>query len=680
MSDVISPLFQWLNTHPELAGLATFIISAGESVAILGTIVPGSIMMTAIGALAGAGVIPLWGTIFWAIIGAIVGDGISYWIGHYFKDGLKKIWPFRRYPGLLKSGEVFVHKYGVMSVFIGRFVGPVRALVPLVAGMLGMKPLQFTIANITSAIGWAPVYMLPGILLGAASLELPPDIAAHVMLVLLLIILFIMLCLWFIYKLLQLISVQLDQTQTSFWNWLKKSRQLAPITVLLKHHNKQYSHGQLNLALYFLIASFLFLGVALYVSWQGPDNIRINNAFYHFFRGVRTKGLDSIMIDITLLGQKQIILPVVAIFFGWLIFLKRWRVAFHTLVLTILAAGGIFVTKHIFQLPRPWGIFSNPESYSMPSGHTTLATTVFMGLAFLIASSLRPTCRLPIYTIGIFIALIVGISRLYLGAHWFTDVLGSWLLSTAVLLLVIISYERQKEQPINPLGILLISLITFTLAYGFYYQRNFTKLKSDYQQLNWPTSSIPMNQWWQQNDILPIYRVSLFGVPSQVINIEWTGDIEKIKQTLLKEGWVEPPARDLISTLHRIADVKSTQYLPMVSPQYLDKKPELILIRHSDGIKNPLVLRLWDSNRTIKDTHSTLWVGVIGVIPRTYSWLYKSNQQNINIDPSLLFPKKTVSSTWEWKMILMHQPASKLKIINQKILLLRENKSIHKKK
>lgn len=675
MSDVISPLLQWLNAHPEFAGLATFIISAGESVAILGTIVPGSVMMTAIGVLAGAGVIPFWGTIFWAILGAIVGDGISYWIGHYFKDRLKNVWPFRRYPNLLKSGEAFVHKYGVMSVFIGRFVGPVRALVPLVAGMLGMKPLQFTIANVTSAIGWAPVYMLPGILLGAASLELPPDIAVHVMLVLLLIILFALLCLWFIYKLLQLISTQIDQFQTMFWHWLQKSRQLAPITVLLKHHNKQHTHGQLNLAFYFLISSFLFLCLACTVSWIGPDHIGINNTVYHFFRGIRTKSLDTIMIAITLLGQKQIILPVIAIFFGWLIFLKRWRVAFHALVLTVLAAGGIFVTKHIFHSPRPWGIYFNPESYSMPSGHTALATTAFMGLAFLIASSFRPSFRWPIYFLGILISLLVGISRLYLGAHWFTDVLGAWLLSAAVLLFVIISYERQKEEPIHPLGILLVSIITLSLSYGYYYHQNITKLKMDYQQVNWPTVVVTMNQWWQQNDVLPFYRVSLFGVPSRVINIEWTGNIEKIKQTLLNEGWVEPPARDLISTLHRIADVKSTEYLPMVSPQYLDKKPELILIRRENGIKNPLVLRLWDSNRKINDTHFTLWVGVIDIIPRTYSWLYKSKEHDINIDASLLFPKKTSENLWEWKIISVHQPGTKSKAIVKKILL-RENKSI----
>src|SRR5690606_2423485 len=136
------------------------------------------------------------------------------------------------------KGEAFVNKYGVMSVFMGRFVGPVRALVPLVAGMLGMRPLQFYIANIASAIGWAPVYMLPGILLGAASLELPPDIAIHVILVLLLIGLFIALCVWVIYKIFVLVHNQMNQYLNKVWQRMKRSRQLAPVTAMLKHHNR----------------------------------------------------------------------------------------------------------------------------------------------------------------------------------------------------------------------------------------------------------------------------------------------------------------------------------------------------------------------------------------------------------------------------------------------------------
>jgi membrane protein DedA with SNARE-associated domain len=117
MQDIVGPLLQWLNANPNMAGLVTFIISAAESVAIIGTIVPGTIMMTALGALAGAGVIPLWQTIFWAILGAVVGDGISYWMGHYFKDRLPSLWPFRNNPKISSINMVsWVFLLVVLSV------------------------------------------------------------------------------------------------------------------------------------------------------------------------------------------------------------------------------------------------------------------------------------------------------------------------------------------------------------------------------------------------------------------------------------------------------------------------------------------------------------------------------------------------------------------------------------
>lgn len=670
MTDFVSPLLQWLNANPEFAGLVTFLISAAESVAIIGTIVPGSITMTALGALAGAGVIPLWGTIFWAILGAIIGDGISYWLGHYFKDRLKTLWPFRKHPGLLESGEVFVHKYGVMSVFIGRFVGPVRALVPLVAGMLGMKPLQFTIANIASAVGWAPAYMLPGILLGAASLELPPDIAIHVILVLLLITLFIILCLWLAYKLLRLYHTQTDQMQNWIWQKLKASRTLRPITLLLAHHDPNKTHGQLNLAFYFLVTSFLFFFLALIVKIYGAEHLIVNDTLYHLFRGIRTPTLDTLAINITLLGQKQVILPAVLIVFAWLIIWKRWRAAFHALALGILTAGGVFVLKKIIQSPRPWGVFLNPETYSMPSGHAALTMTVFMGIAFLFASSVRPKHRWPIYTTGIILSLLVGVSRLYLGAHWFTDVLAAWLLSASVLSLVIISYERKDEPRINSISIIFVTIATMIVTFGMYHHQHFAQLKIAYTKIDRPITAIAANEWWDKNEALPAYHVSLFGFPSQSINIVWAGELKDIKEILLKQGWMNPPARDWISTLHRLADIKSTQYLSMVSPQYLDKQPELILVRRVNGVKGLFVLRLWNSNRILKETNATLWVGTVGAIPRSYSWLYKSKPSEFDMDPTYLFPREVTS--WKWKLISMTKPTHGMRLVNQKILLIRK--------
>lgn len=673
MSDFVSPLLQWLNHHPEFAGLLTFTISAAESVAIIGTIVPGSIMMTALGALAGANVIPLWQTIFWAILGAIVGDGISYWIGHYFKDGLTRIWPFRTHPSLLRTGELFFYKYGSMSVFIGRFVGPVRALVPVVAGMLGMRPLQFTIANVASAILWAPAYMLPGILLGAAALELPPEIAAHVMIVFLSIVLVALLCLWFIYKIFQLIGNQLMVLQTKLWLSLKKSRYFSSITVILKHRETSKTYGQFGLALLFTLFSILFLTLVFYIKIKTPIKIMANDVMFHLFRGLsfRSNELDDTMINITLLGQKQVILPLVVTLFLWLAFWKRIWTAFHLLALGICAAGSVFVIKHILKIPRPWGIFHAPETYSLPSGHTVLSTTIYLAIAFLIASAFKRKYRWPIYSFSIFMILAIAFSRLYLGVHWFTDIIAGWLLSICILLFFLISYQRQKERRIKPLGIFLVTLVTLFFSYSFYHYRHFIQLKVDFAQVQWPSSQIEGNTWWEQDGYLPAYKVSLFGYPSNPINIEWIGSLDQIKETLINQGWTRPPARNLISTFHRIADISSTEYLPMISPQYLDKCPALIMTRYFQGDKNLLVIRLWASNLSIKETNSSIWVGMIDVVPRSYSWLFKNRINNIIIDPSHLFPNH-LPNKWEWKILEITIPNKKNQIIQQRIMLVRE--------
>jgi undecaprenyl-diphosphatase len=313
----------------------------------------------------------------------------------------------------------------------------------------------------------------------------------------------------------------------------------------------------------------------------------------------------------------------------------------------------------------------------MPSGHATLSTTVFMGMAFLFASSIRRKLRWPIYTVGIALSLMVGISRLYLGAHWFTDVLAAWLLSAAVLTLVIISYEHRKEARINPYGIMLVTILTFMVTFSYYHHKHFAQLKTDYAKIDAAPMQIAMKDWWEKNAALPAYHVSLFGFPSQTINIVWAGNLEKIEATLLQEDWIDAPARDWVSTLHRIADVESTQYLSMVSPQYLDKRPELILVRRADGLKGLLVLRLWNADRFIAGTKTTLWIGTVGVIPRSYSWLSKSRSQEIEIDPDFVFPYKKAAAAWEWKMIRMdmNKTVHQSRMIDQKIMLIRSKSS-----
>lgn len=667
--DIVSSILQWLNTHTEYAWLITFIISAGESVAIIGTIVPGSITMTALGALAGSGIIPLWSTLFWAFLGAVIGDGISYWLGYYFKDRIRQIWPFKQNLSLLAKGEKFFNRYGSMSVFIGRFIGPIRALIPVVAGMMGMKPWQFLAANVASAAGWAPAYMLPGILLGAASLELPPDIATRVILILLFWSLFLLLCLWLIRKIPLFIHERLLRFFNGVWHSMQKSqtRGVRLLRTLLCHHDPAKTPLQLTLAFYFVLMCTIFAFLSYYIYTHNAASLTINQTMYHFFRGLYSPDGRNLMLYLTLFGQKQVILPVACIIVIWFLMTREWHVAIHALMLLVLTVAAIIVTKLGVHSVRPWGIIHSPESFSFPSGHTTLATTFYIGIALLLSHAYSGRARKLFYTLIALIILAVSVSRLYLGAHWLTDILGGWILSATLIIFVTISFNR-KAVHLDPRRLLAITLLVLGIIYILIAEQYYPRLQTDFTQLSLPTQETELKAWNQQDEnYLPAQEVSLFGFPSQAINIEWIGDLSVIKAILIKHGWENPSKRIWLDVLFRLSGIKSGEHLPLISPQYLDKKPALVLIRNLPKEKKLLVLHFWQSNIVLRETKQPLWVGVVGVVPKTYSWLSRRYKTDIEISSALVF--KQADPNLRIKTITIFQKNKKQK--SSQILLVR---------
>jgi membrane protein DedA with SNARE-associated domain len=150
-----------------LSVLFIFLVCIGEAVFIAGLLVPSLPILLLTGGLIAAGKLPFWPIYFAAVAGAVIGDAISYWIGHAFKDRIKLMWPFRNYLHLIEQGEIFFQKHGGAAIFIGRFVTGVKAVIPGIAGMLGMPWRHFTFINVISAFVWAGAHILPGMLLGA---------------------------------------------------------------------------------------------------------------------------------------------------------------------------------------------------------------------------------------------------------------------------------------------------------------------------------------------------------------------------------------------------------------------------------------------------------------------------------------------------------------------------------
>src|SRR5690606_4817055 len=118
---------------------SVFLISFIESLALAGIIVPGVLLLFLVASVAGHLDFNLSTVLIAGFAGAVLGDGISFYLGRYFKDSIPRYWPFSRYPGALQSGRNFFNRHGGKSVMLGRFIGPIRPVIPLIAGMLGMS-------------------------------------------------------------------------------------------------------------------------------------------------------------------------------------------------------------------------------------------------------------------------------------------------------------------------------------------------------------------------------------------------------------------------------------------------------------------------------------------------------------------------------------------------------------
>ncbi len=110
-----------------------------ELIAVLSLFVPATVILLGVGALVGGADIPFWPVVLGAALGAALGDWLSYEAGRWLGPGAKTQWPLRRYPDLTAKAEAFIGRWGIAAVALGRFFGPARALVPLLAGILGLS-------------------------------------------------------------------------------------------------------------------------------------------------------------------------------------------------------------------------------------------------------------------------------------------------------------------------------------------------------------------------------------------------------------------------------------------------------------------------------------------------------------------------------------------------------------
>jgi membrane protein DedA with SNARE-associated domain len=155
-------VIDFVRQHEAWAAPIVFALAFGESLAFISLLLPAWAALVGIGALIATSGISFWPILIAGAVGAALGDWLSYWIGLKLGPRVGYIWPLSRHPDLIPRGERFVERWGMAAIFIGRFFGPLRASVPLVAGIFHMPFWRFQFANFTSAFIWAAVLLKLG--------------------------------------------------------------------------------------------------------------------------------------------------------------------------------------------------------------------------------------------------------------------------------------------------------------------------------------------------------------------------------------------------------------------------------------------------------------------------------------------------------------------------------------
>ena len=599
-------LLSWLNTQPEWGYIIVFLVSFFESLVLIGILLPGIVILFGVGTLIGLGLlemVPIWVA---ASAGAILGDTLSYYLGYRFRGHLLDIWPFSRYPAVMERGTLFFQAHGAKSVVAGRFIGPLRPVIPSVAGMMGMLPPRFLAVDIPACIFWAPSFLLPGMLFGA-SLEVASEYTGRLVVMLI----FLVGIFWMTWWLMRAIYEPLA-TRSARWlrhaiRWSRRHPVLGRVAgpVLDPSRGDVLSVTMLGILLVFIFWGLLVL---LFLSPFSAQPQAADQVVQEFALSVRNHLADPVMVAISQMSRWPVpIFSAVALLL-WLLGAGRKNAAVHW----IIAIGG----GGLLQLLLSWGLRTAPEALEMadrvlrsPSSEMSLCTVVLVFFAVMEAGELQRKHRQWPYLVAALMLIALVISRLYLGMEWLSGALMGITIGLAWTTIVGIAYRQRAIRRFSGAAASLIFYGSFLALFSWQVSEH---LADDLAAVKSSEVLKEMNQkaWWQSGwQEMSTDRTLLTSVASRKFNAQIAADPAQISELLEQHGWENVPATDWRWMIQALNPDPNEATLPLLGRAYQGRSETLLLRRNLEPGGRLLTIRLWDSGVRLMPGDQVLYLG-----------------------------------------------------------------------
>lgn len=602
VTEVLQSLLAWIEAHPGGALWLLFAIAFCDSLLIIGMFVPAALPLFAIGALVALGALELWPTLAVAAAGALCGDAISYWLGWRYRERLFAMRFFIRHPDILPRGQRFFDRYGAYSIFLARFLGPVRAVTPALAAASGMRPWWFALADAPAAMLWAAAFILPGVVFGA-SIGLAAEVAGRLAVLLLLMLCGLGALIWLIGVASRAISRHGGRWVKGLLYWSRRHRRLGRFGTALLDEDLPEAPALAVLAIMLLLAA----GAALYlVAGAGLRRFPLvaDASLIQGLQDLHTPWGLELAQHLLALGSWTVYVPLALVTLAALLALRKPRAAGHWIA--ALGFGGA-IALGLYAIPLLPPPASARESGLLTLTHGrdfVLATITWSFLPVMLAAGRGPALRRLLYTLAGVVLGLVLFAQLYLGVQWPSVAALLLLFGLSWSTLLGIGYRRHRPERLHARTLLPVLALTLLGAIGWRWS----------QLPEMPLTSAPSPPpiafaQWQRGELpdLPAQRQDVAGRPRQPLQLQWAGSLLQIDTVLRSAGWQAPIAPAPAAALRWLAREVPIAELPILPQVHAGEHPALSLRLPLDDTRQYL-LRLWPTPYRLDDGRP-LWAG-----------------------------------------------------------------------
>jgi len=491
---------------------------------------------------------------------------------------------------------------------VGRFIGPLRPVIPVTAGMLGLAPRRFLLVDIPACVVWTPAYLIPGMLFGA-SLEVASEYAGRLSLLLIIGAMVLWFTWWIIWTTYEFLASRSARWMRHVIRWLRRHPFFSRIAGPLLDSSQPEVLSIMMMGL-LLVLVFWGIVILLFLAPFSASPQSIDQSIQAYALTLRNHIADPLMVAVTQLSRLWVLIPTSMAVLLWLIGAGRQKAALHWLV---AMGGGV-----VLQIMLDWSLRATPlliekgvEGVHVPSAALTLATVVLCFFAVMVAREIRRRKRKwPYVIIGLLLSLLV-LARIYLGLDWFSGALLGVALGMAWTFVVGIAYRQRAVRAFSGVAASLIFFGMLAVTFAWQVDENLARDMAAVK-LPLPKVEVTATDWWDKDwRMLPRERAFSSAVAARELNFQFDGDPATLARVLAKHGWLEAESANWRWVLLSMNPEASEMTLQPLKRDYLGHADVLLLHRLGGDPNRQETLRIWDSGFRLKPDGRVLYVGQV---------------------------------------------------------------------